>query len=163
MPINARFDVTFAFIVARELKPWLSVKLEPGYTTRGFEDGFNSINFGGGDFGTKLNYWSVPLLAKVQFPTSKIAPFLEAGPRIDWLFKKQFTGSIPDKYQNLMDNYKRLAVGFSGGGINLNIFDGISNEFGLRFNYDLSNSYDDGFTTVKNESGEFYLSFSLTP
>ena len=162
MPINARFDVAFAFVIARELKPWLSIKLEPGYTTRGHEGGFSSINFGDGNFGTKLNYVSIPLLAKVQLPEAKIAPFIEAGPRVDMLLKKQFTGTIPDEYQNMMDSYNKFAIGFStGAGINLNIFDGISNELGLRLNYDFSNSYDDGFTTVKNESAEFYLSFNI--
>lgn len=164
MPINARFDLAFAFIMAKELNPWLSIKLEPGYTVRGFEGNFSSLNYGDGNFGTKLNYLSMPVLAKVQFLKTNIAPFIEAGPRIDWLFKKQFTGIVPDEYHNMIDDYNRFAVGFSvGTGLNLNIFNGISNELGLRFNYDLSNSYDDGFTAVKNESAAFYLSFSLNP
>lgn len=162
MPVNARFDLAFSFIVSRELKPWLSVKFEPGYTTRGFEGGFNSLNYGNGNFGAKLNYLSAPLLAKIQFPKANITPFIEFGPRIDWLFKKHFTGTVPDQYYEIADNYNRFAVGFSaGGGVNLNFFDTISNELGLRFNYDLSNSYDDGFTTVKNNSAEFYLSFRI--
>lgn len=115
---------------------------------------------------TRLDYLSVPVLAKFKYSKICIEPFIAIGPRFEYLlnYKKgefKFTNATVE--HNLADNFDKFSYGGSiAGGISIPI----SIKFGLdlefRYNYDFSDLLSKLNTIeYKNDSFDLWLQFSI--
>lgn len=101
----------------------------------------------------RVDYLSVPILAKLRFDLGKVTPYLIAGPRFDFLISKN-----PDGFQSVLDNFKSKDIGISIGSgfeFSLKFIKSVLAEF--RFSPSFSEAYSSNTLTVKNQSFEFLL------
>ena len=61
---------------------------------------------------SRLDYLSIPILAKARFQTQTVSPYVVAGPRLDYLLG--YT-SDEDAFNSVYDNFNKIGVGGSVG------------------------------------------------
>lgn len=105
----------------------------------------------------RIDYISIPLLAKFMVPLKSFTPYVLVGPRFDFL-----VGKAPDGLGGIIDYYDNMDYGLTvGAGVEIDsLFPfGILAEF--RYNPNSYNSYDNGGETVKNRSADFLVGVRL--
>lgn len=105
----------------------------------------------------RIDYISIPLLAKLKIPLKSVTPYVLVGPRFDFLITSE-----PDGLDAVVNNFDKMDYGLTvGAGIELNsLFPfGILAEF--RYNPNAYDSYQSGYETVRNRSIDFLVGVRL--
>ncbi len=85
------------WVISAELNEYLTIQIEPGYTQRGadWEQDYTIADTTGTESQyVRLNYFKIPLIAKLTLPEKKIRPFLCAG--MDIAFNSSSSSQIED-------------------------------------------------------------------
>lgn len=102
-------------------------------------------------FKNRVNYLSVPVLAKVGLRSKSLSPYVIAGPRVD--FKLGYESGFFDE---IYDDFKSITFGASLGlGTELNLGANFTPLLEVRYSPDFSKSYSTELLTVRNQSFEF--------
>lgn len=124
--------------------PGFSVVTEVGYVPRGFateHEKRDAANMPDGTFRQyfRFDYVSTAILAKLRFERSGIAPYVAAGPRVDF-----YLGGDPSGTGSLAGAYSSMAYGLTTGiGVESSRLLSVTLFGELRFNYDVTNSTPD--------------------
>lgn len=101
----------------------------------------------------RLDYLSLPLLAKASLNDGVFSPYVVAGPRVDFLLQTKGEG-----FQAVFDKFEKVEFGVSvGAGIDLHAFDKVNLGFEFRFSPSLKDGYSTQFLSVRNTSMEFLI------
>ncbi len=103
----------------------------------------------------RVDYLSVPILAKVIIPAGVIVPFFAAGPRVDVLLGYQ--ENLPTVSSIYKDFKKTVFGGSVAAGIGFGTLLPISFSVEFRYNTDFTNSYDTDLLKVRNNSYDVWL------
>lgn len=144
--------------------PFLSAVVEVQYARKGMSESIpittESQPEGTGQFITKrprVDYLSIPFLAKVRFSTPVITPYLIAGPRLDFAVSKNGDG-----YDVVIDKFESSEFGVTlGVGVEISSLLPISVLAEFRYNSSLKDSFNNNFLTVRNRSLDFLLGVRL--
>jgi hypothetical protein len=105
-------------------------------------------------YSARINYLSIPLLAKIRMNLGLVMPYIFAGPRFDYYLSSSGT--------SLSSDFNKLDVGGTFGvGIELPSFLPIQVSAEARYSPNFQNSYSVQSVTVKNRSMEFLLVLSF--
>lgn len=160
---NTRQDYAFAIILEKEINNRLSIGVEPGISFRG-NDGFfrGTANWDSGNFNSRLDYFSLPALAKMKLFEHNNSPYAELGPRMDVLLHKSYSGDVPEQYSKAFNNSRKFLLGGSAGfGFKTSVISNTITNFGFRLNVDFMNSYDNGYISTRNHANEVFMSFQF--
>lgn len=143
------------------LGTYLSILPQLEYVNKGARIVYQSPNIP--DFTTSheyfaddhITYVSLPLLLKVKVSSSKISPYLIAGPRLDYLIDKKLENV---GYRVVYDNLKQFVLG-SSFGIGIQTYSAISIE--ARYNVDVTNSFHDSGIELYNKSFDVWIGVTL--
>ncbi|HEX9975172.1 MAG TPA: porin family protein [bacterium] len=118
------------------------------------------------DSNTRLDYLSVPVLAKFKYSKICIEPFVAIGPRFEYMLnykKGEFKFMKITVKDNMADNFNRFSYGGSiAGGINIPISNKFKLNLEFRYNYDFSDLASKPNTIeFKNDSFDLWLQFSF--
>lgn len=141
-----------------------SVLVEAQYTQKGFKQSLpvttESNPEGTGEFITKrpkVDYLSIPLLAKLKLPLSGFVPYLIAGPRFDVLLS-----TSADGYGAVVDKFKTSEFGATvGAGVELTVLPAIGLLAEFRYNPSVTDAFSTNFVTVRNRSFDFLVGVRL--
>jgi hypothetical protein len=144
--------------------PLLSFIAEIQYTQKGMTFSVpvttESQPNGTGQFITmspRVDYLSVPLLAKLRLPSPIITPYLIAGPRVDLLLFKRADG-----FEAVIDKFESTDFGGTIGlGVELHTLLPVGLLAELRYNPSFRDSFKDEFLSVRNHSFDFLLGLRL--
>jgi len=124
----------------------VSLLTELHYVQKGYV-----TTLGGIDYSSRVDYLSVPLLAKLQLMNGTAIPYACAGPRFDFLLEKQ---------QSL--DYSSTDVGLSlGAGLQVLFFSTPQLLIEGRFSPSFTDAFHNPNLTVKNESFEILVGASF--
>lgn len=146
--------------------PFFSLITQVEYDQRGYlETYYVSLPLPAG-FATKLasqriDYLSVPILAKITFPIDGVQPYILAGPRVDVKlgYEKTYLGDWPTPPYS---EFKSTDFGASiGAGLTLPNFPMLPILFEFRYNLDASSSYKTSFSTYRNNSCDIWIGVQL--
>ncbi len=103
----------------------------------------------------RIDYISVPILVKATLPTAPLAPYLAAGPRLDFkIGAHEALSGGPSIY----DNYKKTLWGATiGAGVELSTILPVKLLAEFRYNADFSDAYKTDLLTIKNNSFDLWL------
>jgi hypothetical protein len=108
---------------------------------------------------SRLDYLSIPIVAKLRFPMGLIAPYILAGPRVDILLGYR---SDENAFNAVYDKFKKTSVGGSAGvGIELESVLPFTVLAEVRYNFDFADSYETDFLKVRNNSFDVWLGVAL--
>jgi hypothetical protein len=151
------------FVEALDL-PFLSVLAELHYVQKGFTNTLpvttEAQPDGTGEeitFRPRVDYLSLPILAKIRFDVGFFTPYVFAGPRVDFLLT-----NTDDGFGLVLDKFKKTDVGVSiGMGVELplSFVSHLLAEF--RFSPSLTEAFKNGSLKVKNQSIELFLGVEL--
>jgi hypothetical protein len=101
----------------------------------------------------RLDYISIPVLAKVRYETDAVTPYVFAGPRFDFLL---------GKYETLSLDYSSTDIGITvGGGLQFSIMQSSQMLVEGRFSPSFANAFQNPNLTVKNKSFEILVGMSF--
>lgn len=102
----------------KRLLPFLAVRGEVGYTQRGFVESTTEVDRDGNETPreatTRLDYLTIPLLAKLEHDVGAASLYALAGPRVDLLLGREagvFAFSTGDIESEVADFYDSTAAG----------------------------------------------------
>jgi hypothetical protein len=160
-PAESRWGIDAGVFVEVFDLPYISVLGELHYIQKGFSITGPATIFampeGTGEYITekpRVDYLSIPLLAKLRFETAAVIPYFVAGARLDFLLGRE------PKW--LFDNFRSIDVGASVGAgleVPLKIVPSILVEF--RYSPSFSEAFSSYHLTVKNESLELLMGVRL--
>lgn len=135
--------------------PYFSMLTEIHYVQKGYSASLKETTIAQPDgtgiyitIRTRLDYLSVPILARVRFETSEVTPYVYLGPRIDFLFGGN---------DNSLD-YSSTDIGASfGGGIQFSVTSSPQFQIEARFSPSFTNAFENQNLTVKNKSVEILI------
>jgi hypothetical protein len=105
----------------------------------------------------KVDYLSIPVLAKVRLPFPAISPYLIAGPRADLLLSKKGDG-----YDAVVDNFKTTEVGGTFGlGVEVHTLLPVGLLAEIRYNPSFRDAFKNEFLSVRNHSFDFLVGLQL--
>jgi hypothetical protein len=105
----------------------------------------------------KVDYLSIPILAKVRLPFPAISPYLIAGPRADLLLSKKGEG-----FEAVVDKFKSTDVGGTLGlGVELHTLLPVGLLAEIRYNPSFRDAYKNEFLSVRNHSFDFLVGLQL--
>jgi hypothetical protein len=141
--------------------PHFSVITQLELTQRGsIIDIYSTEDFGSrtiglvGDY-NRLHYLSAPILAKWAFTKKALSPYILLGPRIDFLLWYATDHGFLDP------NYKEFNKVLVGGSAAIGCDSGpllpITIIAEVRYNFDLGNSYEYSYSTIRKDSFDFWL------
>jgi hypothetical protein len=111
---------------------------------------------GTGDYRTfspRVDYLSVPILAKARFVDGQLSPYIIAGPRVDFLLQTKGEG-----FQVILDKFEKVDFGATVGvGVEVKSFEPVHLGVEFRFSPSFKDGYSSAFTKVRNSSMEFLL------
>ena len=156
---ETRWGYDFGLFVEAINVPFISLLVEMHYVQKGFSmsttiaTATNPTGFGTMTTRPRLDYLSIPLLAKVRFGMGALTPFVAAGPRYDLLVNREAEGvdAVYDKLKNT-DAGITVAAGFE---LSVPLLVGLSAE--ARYSPSFDDIYHTDLLTVKNKSFEFLL------
>jgi hypothetical protein len=156
-----RVGVTAAAFVEWLNHPSVSLITQIEYTQRGMGQEFLVTGPSGPQaIGTRtlfgaLHYVSIPLLVKAKIPFPVLAPYLLAGPRLDFLIS---TSSDEGAFDILFGKMKKRTYGASVGlGVLTDAILPVTLLFEARYNFDLQDSYATDLLTVRNNAFDLWL------
>jgi hypothetical protein len=144
--------------------PFLSVITQVEYSQRGLGIEFARTLNDPTVIGTwveyhRVDYLSVPLLAKVSFPSTIIEPYLVAGPRIDFVLG--YHGN-DENFRSLYNDFKSPNLGGTvGAGVSVSSILPAAILLEFRYNIDLTLPYDNGLLRVKNSAYDIWLGVAI--
>jgi hypothetical protein len=104
----------------------------------------------------RVNYLSIPVLAKLKFGGVLLSPYIVAGPRFDVLL------SYDSNEKQLYDDFKSTVVGGDiGVGAELSFILPVALSAELRYSTDFDNSYETDLLQVKNKAFLLLLGMRL--
>jgi hypothetical protein len=144
--------------------PLISFVAEIQYTQKGMTSSIpvttESQPYSTGQFITvspRVDYLSVPLLAKLRLPSHIITPYIIAGPRVDILVSKRGDG-----FEEVVDKFKSTDIGGTfGADIELHTLLPVGLLAEPRYNPSFKDAFDNSFLTVRNRSFDFLLGLKL--
>lgn len=161
---DTRWGFTAAVYAEVPLWKFLSAQGEIQYTQKGMSFSIPvttaSQPDGSGQYYTispRIDYISVPLLAKLLIPLTTVTPYVLVGPRFDFLLSR-----YPDGLDQVVNNFDKMDYGLTlGAGVELNsLFPfGLLAEF--RYNPNAYDSYQSGSQSVSNRSMDFLVGIRL--
>jgi hypothetical protein len=105
----------------------------------------------------RVDYISIPILAKLRYPESFLSPYVFAGPRIDCLIYKQGNG-----YDAVIDKFKTVELGATiGAGIEVESPLPVSVLAEFRYDLSFAHSFQNDFLSVTNHSFGFVIGFRI--
>lgn len=108
-----------------------------------------------------LSYLSVPMLAKIKIQTGSVSPYVIAGPRADFLVSYEDFHIEPGPYP-IYARFKKSMVGWSMGvGLETGTLLLVNLLAELRYDFDFSDSYNDGLVKIRNNALDIWLGVSL--
>ena len=145
--------------------PIISIVTQLEYSQRGFGDNFLYTDETGPQSGKiltlydRLDYLSVPLLAKFSTTFAPIKPYALLGPRFDILIGRK--ADIPGE-DILYDNFKKPVLGGTVGiGAELNSGLPVTLSLEARYNFDLMDSYSNPNLSVQNNTFDLWIGASI--
>lgn len=149
--------------------PAFSVVTQLEYNQRGVGEKLYVLRFGPSGsritdtqvFYSRLDYLSIPILAKTEIPLGNVRPFIAIGPRLDFLLGYQTTESKL-LYNTFYDDFRGLVL---GGSVSIGIvMEGLfpfAITFEGRYNHDFSYSQSNQLIKIKNNAFDFWLGVGL--
>jgi hypothetical protein len=108
----------------------------------------------------RMDYISIPVLAKVTAPLGAINPYVLTGPRADFLVGYQYVEIYPNN--SIYSNFKKATLGGSAGvGVQTSSILPVTLSAELRYNFDFLNSYNGGYLKVYNNAFDVWIGVSL--
>jgi hypothetical protein len=105
----------------------------------------------------KVDYLSVPVLAKVRLPFPAFSPYIIAGPRMDLLLSKRGDG-----FDAVVDEFKSTEVGGTFGvGVELRTLLPVGLLAEIRYNPSFRDAFKSEFLSVRNHSFDFLVGLQL--
>ncbi len=163
-PTDIRWGFTADVYAELPYSKYLSADAEIQYTQKGMKYSIPvttaSQPDGSGQYYTispRIDYISIPILAKLRLPLAAVAPYLIIGPRFDFLISRS-GGSL----DAAISQFDRMDYGLTlGAGVELNsIFPyGLLAEF--RYNFNSYDSYKSQYLSVRNRSMDFLVGVRL--
>ena len=151
------------FVEALDI-PFVSVLAELHYIQKGFTTTLPVTTAAQPDgtgeditFKPRVDYLSLPILAKVRFEVGSFTPYVFAGPRVDF-----FLSNTDDGFALVLDKFKKTDVGVSigiGAEVPLSFVSYLLAEF--RYSPSFTESFASGSLNVKNQSIELLLGVQL--
>lgn len=146
--------------------PFFSLITQVEYDQRGYRETYYQSAPPPAVYVTKLanqriDYLSVPLLAKLTFPLCGMQPYIFAGPRLDIKldYQKTYLGDQPTPpYSEFKANVFGSSVGV---GLTFPKLAVLPFLLEFRYNSDFSNSYQTNFSTFKNNAYDVWLGVEL--
>jgi Outer membrane protein beta-barrel domain len=145
--------------------PFLSIVTQLEYCQRGSGENYTYTNESTPDIGTtvtlydRLDYLSVPVLAKFSMLSEPIRPYALLGPRLDFLVGEQTNQpGLKALYHNFREPVVGGTVGL-GGEFNSGLPVVLSVEG--RYNFDLTTSYSNQVLTVRNNAFDIWIGVSI--
>lgn len=145
--------------------PVLSLVTQLEYLPRGMKETFNVTSpdgpevIGQVEIRNRLDYISLPVLAKARIDLGSIAPYALAGVRIDRLL-----GYDSDRgaFDPVYADFKKTTVGGSAGaGLEIGSLLPVALLVEVRYNFDLTDSYKSDLLNVTNNSYDLWLGIAL--
>ena len=144
--------------------PLLSVITQVEYAQRGMSQDFNVTDTSGATIGTlkignRLDYISIPIMAKARIDLGGVTPYALAGIRFDYLL-----GYSSDRgaFNELYDAFdKSIMGGTAGAGIELKELLPVGVLAEVRYNFDLTDSYKTDLARVSNNSLDFWVGITF--
>ncbi len=106
----------------------------------------------------RLDYLSIPMLAKFTLPAGTISPYLSFGPRLDFLlgYKSEMNSN------SVFDNFRKTNVGGTVAiGAEIVDFLSVAITLEVRYNLDFRDSFSSQFLRVRNNSFDLWLGAGL--
>jgi hypothetical protein len=161
---NERWGVTGGVYIELLDLPLVSVVGEIQYTQKGMTFTLPVTTElqpeGTGQFITqspKVDYLSVPVLAKVRLPLPAVNPYVIAGPRADLLLSKKGNG-----FDAVVDKFKSTEVGGTFGlGVELHTLLPVGLLAEIRYNPSFRDAFKNEFLSVRNHSFDFLVGLQL--
>jgi hypothetical protein len=161
---NYRWGITGGVYVELLDIPLLSLVAELQYTQKGtrYPLPLTSVSQpdGTGQFKTlspRVDYLSVPILAKLRLKLPFFTPYIISGPRADLLVSKRGEG-----FDLVIGEFKSTDVGGTiGVGVEIHTLLPVGLLAELRYNPSFRDSYKDKFLTVRNRSFDFLVGLQL--
>jgi hypothetical protein len=159
---DSRLSFNISLVAEWDLQPWLVLGAEPGWARRGYKRDITTFFFPFGSMGgsqVQLEYLTLPVLARIKPASWKLAPYLEAGPRLDILLSRTIEDTGAGSYERaVFEEYNSITGGVSlGAGLELARFSPVCLSGGYRLNLDIFNSYSDEAITVRNRSSGLWI------
>ncbi|MBA4313118.1 MAG: hypothetical protein C0417_10870 [Chlorobiaceae bacterium] len=105
----------------------------------------------------RVDYLSLPLLAKIRYNVETVSPYILIGPRFDFLIGKE-----PDGYEIIYNKFKKNDMGISVGvGIEIPTSTIQAVLFEFKYSPTFNNSYSNDILTIKNQSFELLVGIKL--
>ena len=150
---ETRWGITGSAFVELLRIPSLSFLVEAQYTQKGMTVTLpistETQPEGTGQYITKqprVDYLSIPILAKVRFGTPLVTPYLIAGPRYDLLLTRHGEG-----FQAVIDGFKNSELGAAiGMGAELESILPFDALIEFRYNASFTDAYNTSFLKVRN-------------
>jgi hypothetical protein len=161
---SERWGITGGVYIELLDLPLVSVIGEIQYTQKGMRFSVpvttEAQPYGTGQFITespKVDYLSVPVLAKVRLSFPAITPYLIAGPRADLLLSKKGDG-----FDAVVDKFKSTDVGGTFGlGVELHTLLPVGLLAEIRYNPSFRDAFKNEFLSVRNHSFDFLVGLQL--
>ena len=141
--------------------PYISLVTQVEYAQRGFGvDMVYTGPYGPEPLSTKtfysrVDYLSIPVLAKLRLQTGAVAPYFLAGPRGAFLLGYKSDGSLFDE---IYDKFKKATLGGTAGfGVQVESVLPVTLLAEARYNFDFGNAYDTHLMSVRNSAFDFWL------
>lgn len=101
----------------------------------------------------RVDYLSLPLLAKARLNDGVFSPYVVAGPRVDFLLQTK-----AEEFQAVLDKFETVEFGATvGAGMDIRAFEKMNLGFEFRFSPSLKDGYSTQFLSVRNTSMEFLI------
>jgi hypothetical protein len=140
---------------------WFSVVTQLEYVQRGMEMEFvvttaeSPEGIGTRRVAGRVNYLSLPILAKVEIPLGEVSPYVLAGPRLDYLISYRSDDGLFDA---LYKQFRKTLLGASfGAGLAARGDLPVTILLEARYNIDLQNSYATPFYTTVNKAFDVWV------
>ena len=161
---NERWGITGSAFVELLNLPYLSLLVETQYTQKGMTFSATVATAqnpdGTGQIITKrprIDYLSIPILAKMRLTTPVVTPYLIAGPRCDFLLTRHGEG-----FQAVIDDFKSSELGATfGAGAELEVALLFEVLIEFRYNANFEDAYKTSFLRVRNHTLDFMLGVRL--
>lgn len=144
--------------------PYVSLLGELHYIQKGYTEKFIETTptypEGTGRYITikpRVDYLSLPLLAKIRYDIGTVSPYILIGPRFDFLI-----GNDPQYVGSILDKFKKNDMGISAGvGIEIPTSAIQAVLFEFKYSPTFNKSYNNNILTIKNQSVELLVGIKL--
>ena len=107
----------------------------------------------------RIDYVSIPILAKVCFPLNMASPYIMIGPRLDYFVGHQ--QDEPPLFPTIKDFKKTIGGGTIGIGVQSSSILPIGLLVEFRYNTDFFDAYDSGTFKIRNNAFDVWIGVAL--